>query len=101
MRVFEGHTDAVGPLALSPDGKTVYSGSKDNTIRAWNTETGTVRLAAARPPAVAGTSPVMCPGHLACRVFLRVCFAFPSCRGAACMAESRRHVYAIPIIEAP
>ena len=92
VRVFEGHTGRVNAVALSPDGKTVYSGSADYTIRAWNTETGTVRLAAARPPAVADTSPVMCAGHLACRVFLRVCFAFPSCCGAACMAESRRHV---------
>ncbi len=30
-------------LALSPDGKTLYSGSGDSTIRAWNTESGAVR----------------------------------------------------------
>ncbi len=45
LRTFEGHSDSVYALALSPDGKTlyVYSGSGDSTIRAWSTESGAVR----------------------------------------------------------
>ena len=35
-----GHTDRVYSVAFSPDGKTIASGSQDNTIRLWNAETG-------------------------------------------------------------
>jgi WD40 repeat protein len=37
-----GHRDAVFCLALSPDGKTVASGSSDHTIKLWNLTNGTV-----------------------------------------------------------
>ena len=40
MRTFQGHTGWVNALALSPDGGTLYSGSRDKTVRAWNTATG-------------------------------------------------------------
>ncbi len=43
QRTFEGHSSNVDALALSPDGKTLYSGSDDKTIRAWSTESGAVR----------------------------------------------------------
>ncbi len=37
---FEGHTDEVLCVAISPDGKTLVSGSADNTIRFWNVASG-------------------------------------------------------------
>ncbi|MEY4483062.1 MAG: hypothetical protein RL693_514, partial [Verrucomicrobiota bacterium] len=40
VRKFEGHTDAIYALALSPDGKTLATGSYDQKIRLWNVETG-------------------------------------------------------------
>ena len=35
-----GHTDGVGCIAFSPDGKTLASGAGDNTIRFWDPYTG-------------------------------------------------------------
>ena len=35
-----GHTDDVLSVAFSPDGSTIASGSKDETIRLWNTRDG-------------------------------------------------------------
>ncbi len=34
-RVLEGHTAYVVAVAITPDGKTVVSGSTDNTLRVW------------------------------------------------------------------
>ena len=39
-RKFEGHKDALYAMALSPDGKTVATGSYDQKIKFWNVETG-------------------------------------------------------------
>ncbi|CAE6467205.1 unnamed protein product [Rhizoctonia solani] len=39
---FEGHTQSVTSLAFSPDGKHILSGSWDNTIRLWSTDTGAI-----------------------------------------------------------
>ncbi|WP_143727734.1 nSTAND1 domain-containing NTPase [Moorena bouillonii] len=36
----QGHTDIVTDIAFSPDGKQILSGSFDNTVRLWDTETG-------------------------------------------------------------
>lgn len=36
------HSDSVWSLILSPDGKTLISGSADQTIKVWNVETGEV-----------------------------------------------------------
>lgn len=37
---FEGHRGNVNAVAMSDDGATLYSGSYDGSIRAWNTATG-------------------------------------------------------------
>lgn len=37
-----GHTDSVWSVILSPDSKTLISGSADHTIKIWNPETGKV-----------------------------------------------------------
>ncbi|CAE6399147.1 unnamed protein product [Rhizoctonia solani] len=37
---FEGHTDLVWSVEISPDGTRVVSGSYDNTIRVWDVERG-------------------------------------------------------------
>ncbi len=36
----EGHRDGVMAVAYAPDGKSLASGSLDNTVRLWNVETG-------------------------------------------------------------
>ncbi|CAM9841354.1 unnamed protein product [Ectocarpus fasciculatus] len=40
LRVFEGHDLACTAIALSEDEKTLYSGSRDTSIRAWDVQTG-------------------------------------------------------------
>ena len=42
VRELEGHTDSVESVHYSPCGKYVASGSKDATIRIWNTSTGEI-----------------------------------------------------------
>jgi len=36
----KGHLDSVFAVAFSPDGMRVVSGSRDNLVKIWNTETG-------------------------------------------------------------
>src|SRR5260370_29679915 len=36
----KGHTDTVESLAISPDGKTLASGSADNSVKLWDVATG-------------------------------------------------------------
>jgi small GTP-binding protein len=41
--VLKGHTDIVWGVAVTPDGKTVVSGSGDTTLKVWDLETGKCR----------------------------------------------------------
>ncbi|MEU4155164.1 trypsin-like peptidase domain-containing protein [Actinoplanes sp. NPDC026670] len=43
-RTLAGHGEAVYSLAFSPDGRTLATGSVDNTVRLWDVATGTSRL---------------------------------------------------------
>lgn len=38
--VLQGHTNQVTCIAFSPDGKVLFSGSRDNTVRVWEAATG-------------------------------------------------------------
>ncbi len=40
VRAFRGHSNKIGKLSISADGKTLASGSYDKTARTWNVETG-------------------------------------------------------------
>ena len=41
IRTLKDHSESVTAIAVTPDGKTVISGSSDRTIKIWNLETGT------------------------------------------------------------
>ncbi|MEG4037343.1 hypothetical protein QUA03_26390, partial [Microcoleus sp. S36b_A4] len=41
LRTLAGHSDSVRAVAIAPDGKTAISASDDNTLKIWDTETGT------------------------------------------------------------
>ena len=40
QHVLQGHTDSVLSVAFSPDGRHIVSGSRDQTIRVWDAQTG-------------------------------------------------------------
>ncbi len=42
-KTLTGHTYRVTSVAISPDGKTLVSGSVDKTIKIWNLDTGTLQ----------------------------------------------------------
>ena len=43
IALLTGHTDPVNSVAFSPDGKTLVSGSGDQTVRLWNVDTGDLK----------------------------------------------------------
>jgi WD40 repeat protein len=43
IRWLRGHTNSIWALAFSPDGKTLASGSADQTVRLWETATGRLK----------------------------------------------------------
>ncbi len=42
FKVFEGHTGHVNAVKISVDGGKIVSGSDDETLRVWSTETSEV-----------------------------------------------------------
>ncbi len=40
VRTLRGHTDAIGRIAWSPDGRIIASPSRDNTVKLWDSKTG-------------------------------------------------------------
>ncbi|MDB9492226.1 WD40 repeat domain-containing protein [Dolichospermum circinale CS-534/05] len=44
IRTLSGHSRSVNAIAVTPDGKTVISGSWDNTIKIWDVGTGTQKF---------------------------------------------------------
>ena len=40
IRVLEGHNSKIWSVAFSPNGRTIASGSEDETIRVWNVDNG-------------------------------------------------------------
>jgi hypothetical protein len=55
-----GHTNNIYALAFSPDGKTLASGSMDQTVKLWDTVTGALRETIV--PGESGTSSGMGAG---------------------------------------
>jgi WD40 repeat protein len=43
LRSLEGHTAGVFAVALSPDGRTIVSGSFDRTVKVWDARDGRLR----------------------------------------------------------
>jgi len=44
LHCLPGHNDSVTSLALSPDGKTLASGSNDSTVKLWDVRSGQLQL---------------------------------------------------------
>ena len=40
MLTLKGHSGTVNSVSFSPDGKRIVSGSYDNTLKVWDTQTG-------------------------------------------------------------
>jgi WD40 repeat protein len=40
VQLLEGHTNTVSSVSITPDGRTLVSGSNDNTLKVWDLENG-------------------------------------------------------------
>jgi WD40 repeat protein len=59
LRLFAGHTAAVGSVAFSPDGRTLASGGDEGAVKLWDVDTGREETTLVKHPAwvrVAGFS---------------------------------------------
>uniref|UniRef100_UPI00210EFA09 nSTAND1 domain-containing NTPase n=1 Tax=Streptomyces odontomachi TaxID=2944940 RepID=UPI00210EFA09 len=45
LRLFQGHTDSVQPVALGPDGQTSVTAGEDGDMNLWDVRTGKIRSA--------------------------------------------------------
>ena len=53
LQTLEGHSDSVVSVAFSPDGQKIVSGSWDQTVRIWDTATGSLQQTLEGHPASA------------------------------------------------
>ena len=67
VRALKGHTNLVLALALCPSGRFLYSGSADNTIKAWAVDSGQV------PSGCAPCTSCSCSASSSCLLAACVC----------------------------
>ena len=58
------HLGQVNALAFGPDGRTLYTGGSDNTVRVWDLDRGTERTRFTWPVGTKVLSMAVCPDGL-------------------------------------
>src|SRR5258708_22475869 len=83
--LFRSHTGRVRAVAWGPDGRTLATGSVDQTVRLWDVRNG--KELAVRPPrSEEHTSELQSPDHLVCRPLLE---KKTSCPSSSCATLGR------------